>query len=215
MTPAEWYPSLGSIQDYSYWRYGYADTSIEIGCCLFPNETETALLWEQNRLSMIEYLKQANIGIRGIVKFQNGQPVAFASVRIDSRDPVFKTNELGEYYRILLPGTYNLTLMYACDYVIYSSQVFLTKEAPLVELNITLPDYFYQVYHQQYHAKLDRYALFCQKNQGPIKCPANDKPKPPPSSSSASSWDKRTSLLILSMILVSLVSASFGRLGAI
>ena len=68
--------------------------------------------------------------------------------------------------------------------IIYSTQVTLTKERPLIELNITLPDNYFDVYHQQYHAKLDRYALFCEQDQGPIKCKSSSSDNKDKSSSS-------------------------------
>ena len=67
---------------------------------------------------MIQYLKKANSGVRGIVSFANGQMAVNVTVNINSREPYFKTNQLGEYYRILVPGTYSLSLMFGCTTVI-------------------------------------------------------------------------------------------------
>lgn len=152
--------------DFNYWRYGISEVTLEILCCLNPPAAELKTIWQQNKDALIELLKMANTGVRGIIKYTNGQPAKHLSVKIDSREPAFKTNKDGEYYRMLLPGSYELSLMLNCDQI-YKNTILIPKSG-LLELNIEI-DSQYQVRAQSY--RLDRYALFCNKAKAPIECP--------------------------------------------
>lgn len=58
------------------------------------------------------------LGIKGIVADENGTGIEGAKVYVRGRDrhPVCTTDR-GEYWRLLLPGTYVLTVSSHCDYV--------------------------------------------------------------------------------------------------
>lgn len=155
------------MQDFNYWKFGCMEITLEISCCKFPAPSNLRFLWEDNRVSLIEYLKLANIGVRGIVRYSNNEPAKGLSVQIDSREPIFKTNEHGEFYRLLLPGTYRLKIMFNCDTVVYERQVQITEQSPLVRLDITLSQSL-QEKAKSHH--LTRFALFCSKSLRPIEC---------------------------------------------
>lgn len=145
------------MQDYNYLKHGCIDVTIELTCCKYPKASELENIWEDNKMSLIEYLKQANKGVKGIVKFANGIPAKFVTVKIDSRAPYFKTNKNGEYYRILLPGTYNLELLFGCSRV-YKSKIKITEEQELLVFNVTLPNSLYRKYKT---SKFNKYPTFC------------------------------------------------------
>ena len=117
----------------------------------------------------MEYIKQANTGVRGIIQFENKQPAAFVTVKIDSREPFFKTNENGEYYRILLPGTYQLYLLYNCQQV-YATNFTISSQTKLLELNITLSNNLFNTYNNY---NLNKYSVFCTSNKQPASCSNN------------------------------------------
>lgn len=55
------------------------------------------------------YVLEALRGVKGYVKDEDGNPVKGAELAIRGRsDRTFKTTSLGEYWRILLNGTYTL-----------------------------------------------------------------------------------------------------------
>ena len=58
--------------------------------------------------AMIKYLGEAHRGVAGIVKDIYGQPVADAYVRVSGRNFGAKTTPLGEFWRILMPGSYEI-----------------------------------------------------------------------------------------------------------
>ena len=126
-------------------------------------------LWKDNQKSLLTYLAIANTGIRGIVKFSNGELAKYITVKFDSREPFFKTNKYGEYFRILLPGTYQLELMFNCV-SIYKTQVTISgANGGLLELNITLSDENYQTYKTLSNS-LNRYSQFCTSSKAPVSC---------------------------------------------
>jgi hypothetical protein len=165
---AAWYPVLGGMQDYNYWRFGCYETTVEISCCKYPRASALNSIWLENQRSLIEYLKIANRGIRGVIKFTNGQLAVNLTVKFGTREPYFKTNKYGEYYRILLPGTYKLDLMLNCTQL-YSTQVIIPAGTGLVELNITLSNTHFTFY-SRVSKSLNKYGLFCSVSKQPVSC---------------------------------------------
>ena len=156
---AEWYPLSGGMQDVNYWAFGCMEITLEISCCKYPPPFQLESFWNENKKPLIEFIKNANTGIRGIIQYSNGLPAKYLSVQFGLREPIFKTNEAGEYFRILLPGTYQIRVMINCDKV-YENTIDITSRDRLLVFNITLSvDNFNLV--QNYN--LNRYAIFCSK----------------------------------------------------
>jgi hypothetical protein len=145
------------MQDYNYWGVGCMEVLIEISCCKFPPASELPAFWLQNKKALVDYLKFANTGVKGVVGFENGQQAVNVTVRVDQRDPYFKTNPNGEFYRILLPGTHTLELMLNCE-AFYETKITVPHAAEPLVLNLTLPNSFYVTYK---NASLNRYSVYC------------------------------------------------------
>ena len=157
---AEWYPLTGGMQDFNYWRYGCMELTMEVSCCKYPPAIELESYWSDNKKSLIEYLKLANTGVRGIVSFDDGTPAKYVTVKIDQRDPFFKTNSNGEFYRILLPGRYTLSVALNCSNV-YQATIEVPRISQLLELKIKLS----RNVHERYQSSLlNRYPIFCNKS---------------------------------------------------
>lgn len=105
---AAWYYLAGGMQDYNYVWNGVLELTLELGCCKYPSGDTLPEYWEDNKLAMLKYLGEANRGVRGQVRDQFGNPIPNASVRIKDRNFGSKTTQLGEYWRILVPGLYTL-----------------------------------------------------------------------------------------------------------
>ncbi|XP_049873219.1 carboxypeptidase M isoform X1 [Pectinophora gossypiella] len=105
---AAWYPLTGGMQDYNYLWHGCMEITLEISCCKYPPAHELPKYWQDNKQSMIKYLAEAHRGAHGFVMDENGNPVERASVRVKGRDVTYHTTKYGEFWRILLPGTYRL-----------------------------------------------------------------------------------------------------------
>lgn len=108
---AAWYAISGGMQDWDYRYAGCFDTTIEISYDQWPGPPSSQIptYWSQNEESMLAYLEWALKGVRGVIRdARTGQPVA-ASVRVEGYPhEVFSDPAVGDYHRILLPGTYTL-----------------------------------------------------------------------------------------------------------
>lgn len=147
------------MQDVNYWRYGCLELTLEVSCCKFPPAYELQNLWKDNKKSMIEYLKMANTGLKGIIKFKNGEIAKYLSIRIDMREPIFKTSADGEYFRILLPGNYSIFILINCK-VVYRERVSIAEENSIKIFNLTLPNRIFLIYKK---SSPDSEAEFCRR----------------------------------------------------
>ncbi len=109
---------------------------------------------------MIEYLKMAHTGVKGVVKFQDGSRVKHVTVKVDSREPFQKTDRNGEYYKILLPGKYNLRVAFGCE-DIYQTTIEVPSAARLLEFNITIHNRHINKYRAM---SLNQYGVFCSSS---------------------------------------------------
>ncbi|CAF0961940.1 unnamed protein product [Rotaria sordida] len=132
---ADWYEVSGGMQDYGYFNYGTIEITIEVSCCKYPQSNLLVNYWNYNRDAMIEYLLQAQRGVKGLILNENFQPIPSTQVMINNRKPVVKVTSLGEFWRILLPGTYTLKVLYK-NIQIYSQEI--TIENSLSPLNLTI-----------------------------------------------------------------------------
>ncbi|XP_044133101.1 carboxypeptidase M [Bufo gargarizans] len=112
---AVWYKVKGGMQDYSYIFNQCMEITLEVSCCKYPESSNLQGLWNYNKVSVIEYMKQVHMGIKGQVLDMNGNPIQNAIVEVKGRQRIcpYRTNKYGEYYLLLLPGTYtfNVTML--------------------------------------------------------------------------------------------------------
>ncbi|XP_077510478.1 carboxypeptidase M-like [Amblyomma americanum] len=133
---ATWYAFSGGMADYNYMWDGCMDVTVEMACCKYPPRSELAHYWEENKPALLAYLDEVHRGVRGIVKDENGSPVANASLKISNRRVGFKTSSRGEYWRILRPGQYTLEVS-ATGF--HKAEVgFSVPEERFIVLNVTL-----------------------------------------------------------------------------
>jgi hypothetical protein len=116
---AAWFSILGGMQDWNYRYDGCIEVTIELSDSqwLDPPASELPIYWSENRESMLAYPEWSLKGLRGILRdAQTGQPVRGA-VRVEGfHHLVFSDPEVGDYHRLLLPGTYTVWY-YAPGYV--------------------------------------------------------------------------------------------------
>ncbi|MGC8737227.1 MAG: M14 family zinc carboxypeptidase [Candidatus Hydrogenedens sp.] len=106
---AEWYVVTGGMQDWNYRFTGCIEMTIELFNTKFPAGSWIPTLWNNNRESMLSYLECVLRGIRGLVYDRNtGDPVWTKVLVQGNTQPVFSHPRVGNYHRLLLPGTYNL-----------------------------------------------------------------------------------------------------------
>ena len=117
---ALWYVIYGGMQDWNYVWMGCNEVTIELSDNKFPDVSLLPSLWDDNRESMLSYMEAIHWGVRGIVSdAYTGQPLA-ASIEVVGIDhTVFSDPDLGDYYRMLLPGEYALR---------FSAEGYITRE---------------------------------------------------------------------------------------
>ncbi|XP_071636954.1 carboxypeptidase D-like isoform X2 [Temnothorax longispinosus] len=105
---AYWYEVIGGMQDYNYARSNAFDITFELSCCKYPPGSTIPEQWQLNKESLIKYLEQVHIGIKGFVRGKDGKPIQRANVVVEGIDHNVTTTSNGEYWRLLLPGTYSV-----------------------------------------------------------------------------------------------------------
>ena len=122
------YPVIGGMQDFNYVFSNAMELTIEVSCCKFPPRERLLEEWENNIDSLLSYVEQAHLGIKGIVRKEVpgtlGHPVANAHIFVQEVDSCFNfdkrgqhpknkvddsvvlTNKDGLYWKLLLPGHY-------------------------------------------------------------------------------------------------------------
>jgi hypothetical protein len=135
---ADWYVIYGGMQDWNYHWMGCNEITLELSNTKIPSASQMPTYWSQNRDSMLAYMDTALIGVRGIVTDAlTGSPLA-ATVRVTGRDhDVFTDPDVGDYHRMLLPGTYELTFSAPGFAPITISNV-VVSSGPATVLNVAM-----------------------------------------------------------------------------
>ena len=105
---AEWYVVKGGMQDFNYLFTNCFEITVELSCCKYPQESDLPNEWSKNVKSLIKFIQSIHIGVKGIVSDVDGSPIGNANVIVDGNTKMIKTTERGEYWRLLLPGVYNI-----------------------------------------------------------------------------------------------------------
>ena len=96
------------MQDYNYLHTSCFEILVEQGFCKHPFYTELKTFWEDNLDSLLSLLERAHIGVKGFVRDVDGNAVSRARVDVLGRDRPVYTAIDGDYWRLLVPGTYRL-----------------------------------------------------------------------------------------------------------
>jgi len=112
---AKWHKSVtggplsGSMQDFSYMFSNTLEMSIHMSCCKYPESYFLLREWGSNRDSLVNFLEQVHMGVKGVVLNEQGRPQGGVEIITwgpggDRRGRNVTTSRTGEYWRMLLPG---------------------------------------------------------------------------------------------------------------
>ena len=110
---ADWYPVYGSRQDYYTYFHNSREITFEISTTKFVSGSTLPNYWNYNKEALFQYLRECLYGIKGTVKNSDGEPLD-AMIFIEGHDMdldssmVFTDPDLGDYHRMIEPGTYHI-----------------------------------------------------------------------------------------------------------
>uniref|UniRef100_A0AAR2J0H2 F5/8 type C domain-containing protein n=1 Tax=Pygocentrus nattereri TaxID=42514 RepID=A0AAR2J0H2_PYGNA len=107
---AKWKPIPGSMNDFSYLHTNCFELSIFLGCDKFPHQSELQREWEHNREALLTLMEQVHRGVKGVVSDKEGKPIVNATVSVEGVNHDVMTGEAGDYFRLLNPGEYRVTV---------------------------------------------------------------------------------------------------------
>lgn len=114
-----WYSLKGGMQDFNYLASNAMEITLELGCDKFPPTSDVEQYWKDNKDALYNYMWQTHIGFKGLVTdAETGAPIedAVISVTNVTAGANAKINKdvtsgaEGDYYRLLIPGTYDVTV---------------------------------------------------------------------------------------------------------
>nr|XP_060612855.1 carboxypeptidase D [Anolis sagrei ordinatus] len=107
---AHWYNVPGGMQDWNYLNTNCFEVTIELGCVKYPRAKDLPLYWEQNRRSLLQFIKQVHTGVRGFVlDASDGRGILNATISITGIDHHVVTYKSGDFWRLLTQGIYRIT----------------------------------------------------------------------------------------------------------
>jgi hypothetical protein len=107
---AAWYITTGCLQDWSYDATGCIDVTIEVSDSKTPPANELDGFWEDNRESLMHFVKAARYGINGVVTDAGSGAPLEATVTVAGNVKAVTTDPAhGDYYKLLPTGSFNLT----------------------------------------------------------------------------------------------------------
>jgi len=105
----EWYLVYGGMQDWNYYWMGCNEVTIELSNTKWPSASTLPGFWDDNRESMLNYMARVHDGVRGLVTDAATKLPVAATVEVQGIDQeVYSDADVGDYHRMLLPGTYDL-----------------------------------------------------------------------------------------------------------
>lgn len=105
-------PFVGGMQDWNYVNTNDFEITLEIGCYKYPPRSQLTTFWDENRAALTAYLERVHQGIKGFVMNQEGNPLTNATIQVQGIRHQIKVGQQGDYFRLLLAGTYNVTALY-------------------------------------------------------------------------------------------------------
>ncbi len=108
----EWYLMYGGMQDWNYVWMGCNQVTIELNKVKWPPYSEIQGLWDENRKAMLAYMELCLNGVRGVVTDIMTEKPLNARIQVVSIDhDVYTDPDVGDYHRMLVPGTYNIRFL--------------------------------------------------------------------------------------------------------
>lgn len=136
---ANWYSLYGGMQDWNYLHTNCFEITVEMGCHKYPKAEELPRLWQENCRPLLAFVAETHRGIKGIIRdaLSNGT-VNEAEIHVNGSTHIVRSvSPYGDYWRLLLPGYYNVTVTKS-GYLPCTRTVFVKNETTPVWLEFLL-----------------------------------------------------------------------------
>lgn len=134
---AYWYNVPGGMQDFNYLISNCFEITLELSCCKYPIASSLKKEWNNNKESLLKYIEQVHRSIKGKIVDKNNNGINGAVIVISGINHNVKSIKNGDYWRLLLPGTYKVTVS-ADGYETATKKDVKVKENQATIVNFTL-----------------------------------------------------------------------------
>nr|CAD7426106.1 unnamed protein product [Timema monikensis] len=107
---ALWYEVKGGMQDFNYLHSNCFEVTFELSCCKYPNASNMSYEWSNNKESLLSFMEAVHMGIKGVVMNHDGAGIQAAQIVIEGINHIVTTTNHGEYWRLLVPGNYQVVV---------------------------------------------------------------------------------------------------------
>ncbi|CAF0750791.1 unnamed protein product [Didymodactylos carnosus] len=109
---ARWYDVQGGMQDFNYLHSNAFEITIELSCCKFPTSgTSLTEEWDNNKEALLSYIEQVHMGVKGLIRDSVSHTgISGALIQVEGILHPIRSVSQGAYWRLLLPGLYNITV---------------------------------------------------------------------------------------------------------
>ncbi|GKV39869.1 hypothetical protein SLEP1_g47572 [Rubroshorea leprosula] len=132
---ARWYPIYGGMQDWNYIHGGCFELTLEISDNKWPNARELPIIWEYNRMSMLNLVASlVKTGVHGrIFSSDSGRPIP-GSITVKGVNFTVKAGRgFADYHRLLAPGQRYEVKVTAPGYKSKATSIWLGEEATTLD----------------------------------------------------------------------------------
>ena len=139
------YPCMGTTDDFTYGEHGVFGYTVELGTEFIPPSNQIQTICDDNLEAALILLNRTDQStVTGIITSSETRENIVAEVYVSGiddtgefREPYKSDENFGRYYRLLTPGSYDLTFS-AYGYVAQTIEDVVVTNSGITELNIVL-----------------------------------------------------------------------------